>query len=97
MANEKTNYEQPAFPPQFAQDSLGRILAPIPGLTKLEFAAIMLLPHYLNLGKTRALTANGNKVTATEAAIIKAKELLDKINQVDETNIGTISTLIEKP
>lgn len=93
MTNEQ-NLKSPAFPPQVAQDSLGRVFAPIPAMTKLEFAAIILLPHYLNLGKTRALTSNGNKVTAVEAAIIKATELLNKLN--DNENESQITTILEQ-
>ena len=41
------NLHTPAFPPQIAQDNFGRIMAPIPGMTKLEFAMFKLLPSFL--------------------------------------------------
>ena len=79
MTNEK-KHNDPAFPPQFAQDSLGRILAPIPGMSKLEFVSALFLPYFLNSAKNRKLVNNGTPITPVEAAIIKATELLDKLN-----------------
>lgn len=76
------NYnDQPAFPPQVAQDNLGRIIAPIPGMSKLEFAAIILLPTYIQLKqKTDGLVINGQKVTPFEAAIWAAKQIIEHLN-----------------
>lgn len=74
------NYQHPAFPPQVAQDHLGRFVAPIPGLTKLEYFALQLLPSYLELGKKHPLSDKGQPVTPIQAAIITAKELLNQLN-----------------
>jgi hypothetical protein len=41
----ETNLNSPAFPPDVQQDTFGRILASIPGMTKLEYACIQLLPE----------------------------------------------------
>ena len=41
-------YDVPAFPPQIVQDNLGRVLAPIPGLTKREYFAITLFQNLIN-------------------------------------------------
>ena len=82
------NYlDQPAFPPQVAQDNLGRIIAPIPGMTKLEFAAIILLPTYIQLKEKHGeIRHNGVRVTPIDAAIIKAQELIFQLNdKQDET------------
>ena len=82
------NYQdQPAFPPQVAQDNLGRIIAPIPGMTKLEFAAIILLPTYIQLNEKHGqLISNGQKITPIDAAILKAQQLIFQLNdKQDET------------
>ena len=82
------NYlDQPAFPPQVAQDNLGRIIAPIPGMTKLEFAAIILLPTYIQLKEKHGeLRHNGQVVTPIDAAILKAQQLIFQLNdKQDET------------
>ena len=76
------NYtDQPAFPPQVAQDNLGRIIAPIPGMSKLEFAAIILLPTYIQLKEKHGeLRQNGAVVTPIDAAILKAQQLIFQLN-----------------
>ena len=76
------NYnDQPAFPPSVAQDNLGRIIAPIPGMSKLEFAAIILLPTYIQLREKKdGLTINGQIVTPYQAAIYAAKRIIDELN-----------------
>ena len=87
------NYNQPAFPPQVAQDNLGRIIAPIPGMTKLEYFSLQLLPHYLQLASTKKLSKNGDMLTPAQAAIVMAQELLDeltKINNNEKDNLQII-------
>lgn len=79
-----TNHNAPAFPPQIAQDNLGQLVAPIPGMSKLEYYAIQLLPTYLELGKHHKLSDKGEPITPIQAAINTAKELLNKINEKDE-------------
>lgn len=76
------NYQdQPAFPPQVAQDNLGRIIAPIPGMSKLEFAAIILLPTYIQLKERHGeLRINGQVCTPIDAAILKAQQLIFQLN-----------------
>jgi len=79
------NYkDQPAFPPSVAQDNLGRIIAPIPGMSKLEFAAIILLPTYIQLKEKKdGLTINGQLVTPFEAAIWAAKRIIQETNEAN--------------
>ena len=89
------NYNQPAFPPQVAQDNLGRIIAPIPGMSKLEYFAIQLLPTYLELGKKHPLADKGEPITPIQAAIITAKTLLQQLN--DKHNETDTVTIIEQP
>ena len=76
------NYnDQPAFPPQVAQDNLGRIIAPIPGMSKLEFFAIMLLPSFIKLQReTDGLRHEGKNVTPYQAAIIAAENFIKQLN-----------------
>lgn len=93
---DKQNYQSPAFPPQIAQDHLGRVLAPIPGLTKLEYFAVQLLPTFMNLAATKGkLMAAGKLVSPTEAAVEMAKELLDVLtktneNEKENNSVGSI-------
>ena len=77
------NYNQPAFPPQVAQDNLGRLVAPIPGMTKLEYFSLQLLPHYLQLASTKKLSRNGDMLTPAQAAIVMAQELLDELTKIN--------------
>ena len=79
-------HNQPAFPPQVAQDNLGRLMSPIPGMTKLEFYAVILLPTYIALAQKKdGLTIRGRLVSPYEAAIEAAKILIEKLNtQEDE-------------
>lgn len=77
------NHTQPAFPPQVAQDSLGRIIAPIPGFSKLEYAALMLLPAFMEVAKTTDISIKGKKCNVYEATIESAKQLLDKVNETE--------------
>lgn len=78
---DKHYQNAPAFPPQVAQDNLGRIVAPIPGLSKLEYCSLQLLPFYLELATTKKLADKGQPITPVQAAIATAKELLDKLNE----------------
>jgi hypothetical protein len=79
--------QQPAFPPQVAQDNLGRLIAPIPGMSKLEFAALILLPTYIQLArKTDGLTIHGQPATPYQAAIAAANQLFNAINKQNEDN-----------
>lgn len=88
------NYNQPAFPPQVAQDNLGRIIAPIPGMSKLEYAAIQLLPFFLKLGLDEQIRHNGKPVNAYQAAVFSASELLNVLN--NKQNEKDTSTIIEQ-
>lgn len=77
--------QQPAFPPQIAQDNLGRLIAPIPGMSKLEFFSILLLPTYIEIARsTDGLRMKGEHVTPFQAAVIGAHELIKQLNKTDE-------------
>ena len=87
------NYNQPAFPPQVAQDNLGRIIAPIPGLSKLEYFSLQLLPHYLQLASTKKLSRNGDMLTPAQAAIVMAQELLDELTKINNDEKDTLQII----
>lgn len=90
------NYNSPAFPPQVAQDNLGRIIAPIPGMSKLEYAAIQLLPAYLNLSERVQLrNADNYKINAFQAAVLGATELFNELNK--QENEKQTTAIIDQP
>jgi hypothetical protein len=90
---QNQNFNAPAFPPQVAQDNLGRIIAPIPGMSKLEYFTIQLLPFYLELSTTKKLSDKGEPVTAVQAAINTAKDLIEKLN--NNENEKDVLSIIE--
>jgi hypothetical protein len=76
----ENQYNQPAFPPQWAMDSLQRVVAPISGLTKLEYLSAQFLPYFL--GIARQIQTENNDPYA--AAVAAAKHLLEMINESDK-------------
>jgi hypothetical protein len=87
--------QQPAFPPQIAQDNLGRLIAPIPGMSKLEFAALMLLPTYIEIARTTdGLRMAGEPCTPYQAAVVAALELFKqtkkKENESNNSNMELV-------
>jgi hypothetical protein len=89
------NHNAPAFPPQVAQDNLGRIIAPIPGMSKLEYAAIQLLPFYLKLGLDEEIRHKGKAVNPFQAAVLGATELFNELNKQENEKQNT--AIIEQP
>ena len=73
------------------QDSLGRIMAPLPGLSKLEFIAIMLLPGLL---ERPYIKAAGQPVSMYKAAILAAKELLNEFEKLNENQNENTTKII---
>lgn len=90
---QNTHYNAPAFPPQVAQDNLGRIVAPIPGLSKLEYFSLQLLPHYLDLASTKKLGRNGQMLTPVQAAIVMAQELIDELQKTNDNEKDTLQII----
>jgi hypothetical protein len=80
------NYNTPAFPPQWAMDSLQRVVAPITGVTKLEYTAIQLLPHFLSIARH----STTEQFDAYKSAVDAAKFLLDTINNKDQNSTLTM-------
>ena len=81
---DQQNYQSPAFPPQVAQDNLGRLIAPVPGMSKLEYFSLQLLPTFLEIGRTTKLADKGTPVTPIQAAIAAARQLLDELSKTKE-------------
>jgi hypothetical protein len=90
---DQLSHLSPAFPPQVvAQDNFGRLIAPMPGMNKLEYFAIQLLPAFIELGTKHKLSDKGVPVTPVQAAIQAAKQLLTELektkeNETDQTAI----------
>lgn len=84
--NNNEIYSTPAFPPQWAMDSLQRVVSPISGMTKLEYTAIQLLPYFL--GIARHTTAE--PFDAYKSAVEAAKFLLDTINTKEQNSTLTM-------
>lgn len=79
---------QPAYPPQLLQDNFKRVVAPVPGLSKLEAVALQVLPFYLEISKQIVITKNGNKITPVEAAFQTAEEFCNFIDkQTEKLNV----------
>lgn len=76
---QKVNLISPAFPPQVAQDQFGRFIAPIPGMSKLDYFAITLLPHFLN--STKDWAKDGKRLNAYECAVAAAENMLDELEK----------------
>jgi len=52
----ENEYYSPAYPPQLAQDKFGQVVAPLPGMTKLEFFAVHIHIENLKKGKPFAIS-----------------------------------------
>lgn len=77
-------FNQPAFPPQWAMDSLQRVVAPITGLTKLEYISAQLLPYFLGLARQVQLSKGGDPINSYQAAVEAARYLLETIHKEDK-------------
>jgi len=75
---KKTIFSSPAFPPQLFKDNFERIMAPVPGMNKIEFTAALILPFYLAQSKRTKLLHNGREINAVQAAAITARDLMEE-------------------
>lgn len=94
---QNQTFNAPAFPPQVAQDHLGRIIAPIPGMSKLEYFAVQLLPAMLQIAANKGKLSNkGVPVTPQQAAIDAAKDLINEIEKLNtKENEKDVLSIIE--
>jgi hypothetical protein len=88
---KKTLYSSPAFPPQLFKDNFERIMAPVPGMNKIEFTASLILPFYLMQSRKTKLWHQDREITPIQAAVITAKELMEECieDQFEEATIIT--------
>ena len=89
---QNENKNQPAFPPQVAQDNFGRLVVAVPGMTKREFFSIMMLNKALEVSFTRPIMKDGIKIDAFQAAIYWADQLLINLEKPEENE--TTPTII---
>jgi hypothetical protein len=83
MTNEQLQkLMAPAFPPQVFKDNFDRFVSVIPGMSKIEFTASLILPFYLQRAARTKLMHNGSEVTPIQAAIITATDLFNEIDEV---------------
>jgi len=92
MQQQNENKNQPAFPPQVAQDNFGRLVVAVPGMTKREFFSIMLLEKALQVSFDRPIMKNGKRIDAFEASIYWAEQLILELEKPEENE--TTSTII---
>ena len=79
------NFNSPAFPPQLMQDNFGKIVALVPGLSKLEYASIQMLPAALNIWEEKSgkIMHKGRVLdTYFELACVMAVELLTNLEKL---------------
>lgn len=88
---KKIIYSSPAFPPQLFKDNFERIMAPVPGMNKIEFTASLILAFYLMQSRKTKLWHNDREITPIQAAVITAKELIQECidYEFEETTIIT--------
>jgi hypothetical protein len=83
MTNEKLQkLMAPAFPPQVFKDNFDRFVSVIPGMSKIEFTASLILPFYLQRAAKTKLMHNGEEVSPIQAAIITATDLFNEIDTI---------------
>ena len=63
------NAQAPAYPPQVLLDNFQRPVAPFPGFTKQEAAALAILPYFLELAERKNTPAGGFVVNAIHDAL----------------------------
>jgi len=86
---QNENKNQPAFPPQVAQDNFGRLVVAVPGMTKREFFSIIMLSKAIDVMNNRPIVKDGKKITASEAACFWADELLNELEKQNDNEQTT--------
>jgi len=89
---KKTIFSSPAFPPQLFKDNFERIMAPVPGMNKIEFTAALILPFYLAQSRKSKLWHNGAEITPIQAAVITARDLMEECINDENFDEATIIT-----
>lgn len=77
---KNNNQDLPAFPCVPMQDNFQRLIAPIPGMTKLEYFALMIY-------------SNNIQECLPQTAITLAKELLKLLNEGEKSEDTTLKII----
>jgi len=77
---KNNNQDLPAFPCVPMQDNFQRLIAPIPGMTKLEYFALMIY-------------SNNIQECLPQTAITLAKELLELLNEGEKSEDTTLKII----
>lgn len=81
---QQNKLDAPAFPPQLMQDNFGKVVALVPGMSKVEFFAIMLLPKAIELNTKAKLKMDGEDITPFQTAVYWANQLFNELNKENE-------------
>lgn len=79
MTNEQkkqiieNEFNSPAFPPQLVQDKFGQLVAPLPGMTKLEYFTIQIRIQHLKQKQAVTITESIQEAKLLIAAIIEER------------------------
>ena len=93
MKNE--NQMQPAYPPQVLLDQFQRPVAPFPGFTKLEAAALAVLPYFLDLAERKNNGTDGILCHPLRDAFYVAEEFCKMADDKHKAAQGTNLTPIQ--
>jgi len=77
---KNNNETQPAFPCVPMQDNFQRLIAPIPGMTKLEYFALKIY-------------SNNIQECMPQTAITLAKELLELLNESEKSEDNNLKII----
>jgi hypothetical protein len=77
----------PAFPPQLMLDNFQRLVAPVPGLDKLEIFCLALYPVYQKMAWESTGLSNDWAVRQTIEAATAILDKLESMKPTDQTNL----------
>ena len=75
----QNEFYSPAFPPQLAQDKFGQVVAPLPGMTKLDYFCIQIHIENLKKGKPFAISD-----TIQQAKLLIEAIVNDRLQQSEQ-------------
>lgn len=83
-----SNYKnQPAFPPQIMLDNFQRLVAPVPGIDRLEIFCLALYPTFIKMAYENAGLSDSWAAKQTIFAATLLLEMLEQLNPTDQTNL----------
>ena len=81
------NKFSPAFPPQLMMDNFQQLVAPVPGMNKIEFAAALLFPVYIKHSLDADLEENDFAIHETIAAVTELFDELEKLKPIENNKL----------